>query len=78
MQFVKTNRKLLPDRIYKVSGWAVVGDSPSGRLIWDIVREYIIESKDSNDVLSVGEINHPTISGMKENDGVYQYPGELI
>ena len=78
VQFVKTNRKLLPDRIYKVSGWAVVGDSPSGRLIWDIVREYIIESKDSNDVLSVGEINHPTISGMKENDGVYQYPGELI
>ena len=78
VKFLKTGQPLLPDENYNVSGWAVVGDFPSGRLIWDIVREYIIQTKNSDDVFSVGEINHPTISGMKGNLGIYQYQGRQV
>jgi sulfur-oxidizing protein SoxB len=78
VKFLKTAQSLLPDESYDVSGWAVVGDFPSGRLIWDIVREYIIQTKNSDDVFSVGDINHPTISGMRGNFGIYQYQGRQI
>ncbi len=78
VKFLKTAQSLLPDESYDVSGWAVVGDFPSGRLIWDIVREYIIQTKNSDDVFSVGNINHPTISGMRGNFGIYQYQGRQI
>lgn len=78
VKFLKTAQSLLLDESYDVSGWAVVGDFPSGRLIWDIVREYIIQTKNSDDVFSVGDINHPTISGMRGNFGIYQYQGRQI
>ena len=78
VKVLKTGQPLLPVENYNVSGWAVVGDFPSGRLIWDIVREYIIQTKNSDDVFSVGEINHPTISGMRGNLGIYQYQGRQV
>ncbi len=76
--FIRDNKMLLLEKTYKVSGWAVVGDFPSGRLIWDIVRDYILESKNDDNMFSVGEINHPTIEGVQGNNGLYEYQGRLI
>jgi sulfur-oxidizing protein SoxB len=63
--------------VYKVAGWASVGKAPDGRLMWDVVRDYILASKDENDVLVLPKINHPRLVGVADNPGIADYPGEL-
>lgn len=63
---------------YKVSGWAVVGQAPEGRLIWDIVRDYIVKSRDEKNTLFLQKINHPTIIGVSDNPGIENYSGKII
>jgi sulfur-oxidizing protein SoxB len=65
-----------PKKTYKVAGWATVNRTPDGRLIWDIIRDYILATKDSSDVLRVPKINHPKVIGMNDNPGMADYPGE--
>jgi sulfur-oxidizing protein SoxB len=66
-----------PDTVYKVAGWASVGKAPDGRLMWDVVRDYILATKDKNDVLVLPKINHPKLVGVSDNPGIADYPGEL-
>ena len=75
---LSSNKPLVANDVYKVSGWAVVGDHPSGRLIWDIVKDYILRHKNKENILPLEPINHPTIKGMISNEGVSGYQGELI
>jgi len=65
-----------PDKTYKVAGWAVVNRTPEGRLIWDVVRDYILNNRDSNNVLRLKKINHPKLVGVNDNPGIADYPGE--
>ncbi len=67
-----------PAKTYRVAGWAVVGDAPDGRLIWDIVRDYLVGQKDGENVIGIEKMNHPTLVGVKTNPGVADYDGELI
>ena len=66
-----------PDRMYQVSGWATVGTAPNGRLMWDVVHDYILQNRGKDNVLRLPKINHPTIVGMKDNPGVADYPGKI-
>lgn len=66
------------EKIYKVSGWATVNRTPDGRLIWDIIRDYILDTKDQADILKLPKINHPKILGMTNNPGLADYPGESV
>lgn len=66
-----------PNKIYKVTGWATVNRTPDGRLIWDIIRDYILANKDADDVLRLKKINHPKVVGMTDNPGINDYPGEV-
>ncbi|MBT4449609.1 MAG: thiosulfohydrolase SoxB, partial [Gammaproteobacteria bacterium] len=50
-----------PETMYKVAGWASVNAAPDGRLMWDIVRDYIIASRDKDHVLRLPKINHPKL-----------------
>jgi len=45
-------------------------------LIWDIIRDYILANKDSDDVLRLVKVNHPEVVGMNDNPGMADYPGE--
>jgi sulfur-oxidizing protein SoxB len=63
--------------VYKVAGWASVGQAPEGRLMWDVVRDYILASKDENDLLVLPKINHPKLVGVSDNPGIADYPGEM-
>ncbi len=65
------------NQIYKVAGWASVNRTPEGRLMWDIVRDYITAEKDKNNVLKLPKINHPKLIGVSKNPGIADYPGDL-
>ena len=64
-----------PEKTYKVAGWASVNRTPEGRLMWDIVHDYILAKKDKDNVLRLPKINHPTLVGVMKNPGIEDYPG---
>ena len=67
-----------PEKTYKVAGWAVVNRTPEGRLMWDVVRDYILKAKDPKDnVLRLPKVNHPKLVGISDNPGIADYEGEL-
>jgi len=66
------------DQTYKVAGWATVNRTPDGRLMWDVVRDYILAKKDKDNVLKLPKINHPKLVGVSENPGIADYPGESV
>ncbi len=65
------------DKTYRVAGWASVNRTPEGRLMWDVVRDYIVAKKDKNNVLQLAKINHPKLVNVKANPGIADYPGEV-
>lgn len=67
--------KVEVEKTYKLAGWATVNRTPDGRLMWDIVRDYILESKDSDAVLNLAKINRPKLVGVDDNLGVADYEG---
>ncbi|MEE9343859.1 MAG: 5'-nucleotidase C-terminal domain-containing protein [Gammaproteobacteria bacterium] len=67
-----------PDKKYKVAGWAVVGRTPNGRLMWDVTRDYILNNRGEDNILSLPKINHPKLVGVSENPGIADYPGESV
>jgi len=67
-----------PGTTYKVAGWATVNRTPEGRLLWDIIRDYILAHRGNKDhVLRLPKINHPKILNVKNNPGIADYDGEL-
>lgn len=76
LRFNNTGELLDPNKTYKVSGWASVGAAPEGRLVWDIVRDYILRARDENKVLNLSRINTPKLVGMNDNPGLADYIGE--
>jgi len=68
--------KIEADKSYKLAGWATVNRTPDGRLVWDIVRDYIVQNKGSDDVLKLAKINRPKLLGVSDNLGVADYEGE--
>ncbi len=65
------------DKMYKVAGWATVNRTPEGRLMWDVVRDYIVAVKSSDNILRLPKINHPKLIGVSANPGIADYPGVL-
>ena len=66
-----------PERTYKVAGWASVNKAPDGRLMWDVVRDYILNNRSDDKILHLPKINHPKLIGVSDNPGIADYPGEL-
>ena len=69
--------KIEPDATYKVAGWASVNRTPEGRLMWDVVRDYILAKRDKDMVLRLPKINNPKLIGVADNPGIADYQGEL-
>jgi sulfur-oxidizing protein SoxB len=69
--------KIEADTIYKVAGWASVNRIPDGRLMWDIVRDYIVGARSKDNVLRLPKINDPKLIGVEKNPGIADYQGEL-
>jgi sulfur-oxidizing protein SoxB len=63
--------------VYRVAGWASVNRTPEGRLMWDVVRDYILARRGEDNVLRLPKINHPKLVNVKSNPGIADYPGEL-
>ncbi|MDQ7016835.1 MAG: 5'-nucleotidase C-terminal domain-containing protein [Gammaproteobacteria bacterium] len=66
-----------PKKIYKVSGWATVNRTPEGRLMWDVVHDYILAKRDKKEfVLRLPKINNPELIGVLDNPGIADYAGK--
>jgi len=68
---------LQKDKTYKVSGWALVDRTPDGRLMWDVVHDYILANKGKDNVLRLEKINHPELINVSKNPGIADYPGKI-
>ena len=66
------------DETLRVAGWAQVNRTPEGRMMWDVVRDYILKNKGPDHVLHLPKINLPTLVGVKNDPGVADYEGKLI
>ncbi len=66
------------EKSYRVAGWAVVGPHPEGRLIWDIVRDYLLDQRDEDHRILIPRINHPTLVGVRQNPGIADYEGSIL
>lgn len=64
------------DKVYKVAGWATVNRTPDGRLMWDVVHDYIIRNRGKDNILHLPKINHPKLIGVSANPGIADYPGK--
>ncbi len=67
-----------PDKTYRVAGWAVVGPHPDGRLIWDIVRDYLLGQRGEDNRITIAKMNHPTLIGVGDNPGLADYEGKIV
>ena len=65
------------DKRYTVAGWASVNRTPDGPLMWDVVRGYILDTRDKDNVLRLPKINYPTLVGVADNPGIADYAGIL-
>ncbi|NWG38412.1 MAG: thiosulfohydrolase SoxB [Hydrogenophilaceae bacterium] len=59
-------KKIDPNKTYKVAGWAPVGEGVTGAPIWDVVAEYLRDTK----VIKPVKLNQPNVLGMKGNPGM--------
>ena len=69
-------KKIDNEAIYKVAGWATVNRTPDGRLIWVVVRDYILSNRSKDMVLRLPKINHPELINVSLNPGIADYPGK--
>lgn len=69
--------KIEADKTYSVAGWAQVGNTPDGRLMWDVVRDYIVKNKGKDNVLVLPIINRPKLLNVSHDPGIADYPGEM-
>ena len=65
-----------PKKTYTVSGWATVNRTPEGRMMWDVVHDYILAKKGSDNVLNLPKINNPKLLNVNDNPGIADYQGE--
>jgi sulfur-oxidizing protein SoxB len=62
-----------PARNYKVAGWATVGSQAPGPPIWDVVAEYLRDSR----VANISKLNTPVLRGVAGNPGLSSYGGTI-
>ena len=62
---------------YTVSGWASVNRTPEGPLMWDVVRNYILDNRDEDKMLRLPKINYPVLVGVSDNPGIADYGGTI-
>ncbi len=64
------------DKKYKIAGWAQVNRTPEGRLMWYVVRDYIVKNKGKDNILKLAKINRPKLANVTSNPGIADYSGE--
>ena len=56
----------------------MVGPHPDGRLIWDIVRDYLLSQRGQDNRIVIAKMNHPTLIGVGDNPGLADYEGKVV
>ena len=58
--------ELDPKRLYKATGWGVVGTVAPGPPVWDIVREWLLSKEEVN----LPVLNKPNLLNIQDNPGL--------
>jgi sulfur-oxidizing protein SoxB len=67
------------NKSYSVTGWAQVDTVGDGRLVWDIVADYLRrEAKKNKGVVKLSKVNHPTLIGVDQDPGLADYAGKTM
>jgi sulfur-oxidizing protein SoxB len=59
-------KALVPNKKYKVAGWAPVAEGVTGEPIWDVVTSYLRDKK----VVTPRKLNLPKLIGIEDNAGI--------
>ena len=70
-------RALEMEETYTVAGWASVNRTPEGPLMWDVVRNYILDNRGEDKILRLPKINNPVLLGVADNPGIADYAGTM-
>lgn len=62
-------KPLEPDRKYKVAGWATVNSKAPGAPIWDVVADYLRDTR----TVRLKKLNAPRLKNIDGNPGVEDY-----
>jgi len=63
------------NKIYKVAGWAPVGEGVQGEPVWDVVAGYLRDKK----TIKGAKLNTPRIVGVgRDNLGIADYAGVIV
>jgi len=57
-------------KTYRVAGWARVGSQAPGAPIWEVVADYLRDTK----VARIDKLNTPVLKGIGDNRGLADYP----
>ena len=68
---------IVDDQNYSVSGWATVNRTPEGRLLWDIIADYLRNERDDDQVIRLPKVNNPKVIGETQNPGFADYAGDF-
>jgi len=44
--------------------------------MWDVVRDYILDTKGKDNILKLPKMNRPKLVGISDNPGIADYAGE--
>ncbi|MDA0977960.1 MAG: thiosulfohydrolase SoxB [Proteobacteria bacterium] len=63
---LKDGTPIMPDKVYRVAGWATVGSASDGPPVWDVVADYLRD----HERVSVDSLDTPLIKGLNNNPGM--------
>jgi sulfur-oxidizing protein SoxB len=69
-----SGEKIQPDKMYKVSGWATVGEKSPGPPVWDVVADYLRDRKSAR----IDKLNTPILKNVEGNPGIADYPRKIV
>ncbi|ORU89796.1 MAG: thiosulfohydrolase SoxB [Cycloclasticus sp. symbiont of Poecilosclerida sp. M] len=61
-----SDKAIMPNKTYKVSGWATVGSKAPGKPIWDVVASYLRSQK----TINISHLNSPVLKNIDNNPGI--------
>ena len=71
---LSSGEPMAADAVYRVAGWATVGEQSPGPPVWEIVADHLRGQQR----VALGRMDLPRLIGVDEKNGIQDYPRELM